>query len=149
MARLYLVVGLPGAGKTTLARQLERDLPALRLTPDEVHLALWGDDLAHPDHDTRHTDIEVALWPIALSALAAGADVVLDFGFWSRAERDDFRARARLAGHDCRVVAPPDPGPAARSARIAARLGGFSIQQADLDLWAALYEPPTSDELDA
>ncbi|MEP7216945.1 MAG: AAA family ATPase [Anaerolineaceae bacterium] len=34
-ARLILVCGLPGAGKTTLARQLERQLPAIRLCCDE------------------------------------------------------------------------------------------------------------------
>lgn len=33
---LHLLVGLPGSGKTTLARRLEQDLPALRLTPAQV-----------------------------------------------------------------------------------------------------------------
>ncbi|MDA0233194.1 MAG: AAA family ATPase [Chloroflexi bacterium] len=32
---LHLVCGLTGAGKTTLARQLEPDLPALRLAADD------------------------------------------------------------------------------------------------------------------
>jgi hypothetical protein len=41
---LYLVVGLPGAGKTTRARELEATLPALRLTPDEWQWALFPDD---------------------------------------------------------------------------------------------------------
>ena len=36
MATLHLVCGLSGSGKSTLARQIERDLPALRLTPDET-----------------------------------------------------------------------------------------------------------------
>jgi predicted kinase len=32
---LILICGLPGAGKTTLARRLEQELPAIRLSPDE------------------------------------------------------------------------------------------------------------------
>ena len=34
MATLHLMVGLPCSGKTTEARRLERELGALRLTPD-------------------------------------------------------------------------------------------------------------------
>jgi AAA domain len=39
---LYLLVGLPGSGKTTLARQLETERYALRLTPDEWMMPLFG-----------------------------------------------------------------------------------------------------------
>lgn len=35
---VYLIVGLPGAGKTTRAKELELAESALRLTPDEVEL---------------------------------------------------------------------------------------------------------------
>ncbi|MGE3273288.1 MAG: AAA family ATPase, partial [Chloroflexota bacterium] len=44
MAKLHLMVGLPGSGKTTLARQLEAQYSALRLTPDEWHIRLFGQD---------------------------------------------------------------------------------------------------------
>jgi predicted kinase len=41
---LYLVCGLPGAGKTTFAKQLELETGALRLCPDEW-MAVLGVDL--------------------------------------------------------------------------------------------------------
>src|SRR5690242_19062107 len=41
VATLHLIVGLPCSGKTTLARQLERQYSALRLTPDEWHIRLF------------------------------------------------------------------------------------------------------------
>ena len=43
MATLFLICGLPGAGKTTLARQLEATHAALRLCPDEWIAPLLAD----------------------------------------------------------------------------------------------------------
>lgn len=43
MTALFLTVGLPGAGKTTRARQLAKEHGALRLTPDEWMIPLFGD----------------------------------------------------------------------------------------------------------
>lgn len=40
MPRLILVCGLPGAGKTTLARRLADEVPAVRLSGDEWMVAL-------------------------------------------------------------------------------------------------------------
>ena len=39
---LYLLVGLPGAGKTTKAKQLEVEAPALRFTLDEWMIPRFG-----------------------------------------------------------------------------------------------------------
>ena len=50
-ATLFLMVGLPGSGKTTRAKELERETGAIRFTPDEWHLFLFGDDF----HDPRST----------------------------------------------------------------------------------------------
>ena len=45
--RLVIVFGLPGAGKTTLARKLERHLRAIRLNADEwmeeLSIDLWDE----------------------------------------------------------------------------------------------------------
>jgi len=43
MATLFLICGLPGSGKTTLAKQLELAHSALRLCPDEWIATLMGD----------------------------------------------------------------------------------------------------------
>jgi predicted kinase len=147
MARLHLMVGLPGVGKTRRALALQRDLPALRLSADDLHLALFADDARHPDHNLRHDRIEAVLWPMALAALRAGADVVLDFGFWSRQERDGFRSQAAAAGFGSSLHVPQDPGTAVRLARIATREAGFSVSAADMADYEMRYEPPQAAEL--
>ena len=98
MATLHMMVGLPCSGKTTLAKQLERDLGALRLTADEWHRHLFGQDATHPEHDERHSRVEELQWRVAADALRRGLDVILDFGFWQRTERETFRERAASLG---------------------------------------------------
>jgi predicted kinase len=97
-ATLHLMVGLPCAGKTTLAKQLERQVQALRLSPDEWQTRLFGQDLDHPRHDWRHDSIEDLLWNVAAKVLGHNVDVILDFGFWKQIEREDYRARAATLG---------------------------------------------------
>ena len=92
------MVGLPCSGKTSLARKMEDESGALRLTPDEWHRFLYGQDATHPDHDKRHAKIEALQWGIAVAALERGLDVILDFGLWAKEERDDFRTRAAALG---------------------------------------------------
>ena len=48
MATLYLICGLPCSGKSTLAKQLELELSALRLTPDQFGIP----ETAQVEHST-------------------------------------------------------------------------------------------------
>ena len=104
MTTLYLMVGLPCSGKTTRAKQLENEVSALRLTPDEWHVNLFGHDVLDPDHDRRHGMIESMLWQGAARALSLGTNIILDFGFWAKEERDDFRSRAKELGARSEVI---------------------------------------------
>jgi adenylylsulfate kinase-like enzyme len=45
-ATMLLMVGLPGAGKTTRAKELAAANRALRLTPDHWVIPLFGDPMA-------------------------------------------------------------------------------------------------------
>src|SRR3982750_152144 len=103
MPTLHLMVGLPCAGKTTLAKRIERERPCLRLTPDEWIARLFGADVALDVLDAARDPMEALLWDVAAAVLKLGGDVILDFGFWSRAERDDYRARAAALGARCVV----------------------------------------------
>ena len=101
-ARAYLLHGYLGAGKTTFARRLEAEQNALRFTQDEWMVRLFGHDPAEadfPDHHRRILEVMESQWT---RCLQLGVNVVLDFGFWSRVERD--RARDLVRAHGGEAV---------------------------------------------
>src|SRR5438876_996832 len=98
MATLFLICGLPGAGKTTLARQLELSQPALRLSPDEWIAPLLADAADTAELDRLRSPVESLQWEVAKRVLALGIDVVLEWGFWSREERAWYRSQAEVLG---------------------------------------------------
>ncbi len=145
---LFLTVGLPGAGKTTKARQLAKEHNALRLTPDEWMIPLFGE----PEADGKRDVLEGQLLSLALEALRLGTNVVLDFGCWSRNERSAIRWLVESVGASCDLAyAPVDPE--TQRARIAHRQSTtpdqtFPMSEADLLHWTTLFQEPNAAELD-
>lgn len=99
----YLIVGLPGAGKTTRAKELETSESALRLTPDEWQIALFG-ELNPPD---KRDLVEGRLVQLGMRAAQLGINVVFDFGFWGKDERSSLRWIAAAVGARSEVVYLP------------------------------------------
>ena len=93
MATLFLMVGLPGAGKSTRAKELAAEQGALRLSPDAWMIPLFGESEAGEKRDV----LEGRLIWVALETLKQGTSVVLDFGFWSRDKRSALRWLATSA----------------------------------------------------
>lgn len=150
-ATLHLMVGLPCSGKTTRAKELETERHALRLTPDEWEIPLFGQDATHPEHNARHDAIEALLWNLAERALTIGTSVILDFGFWSKSERDDFRVRAaQLSTHsELHFMDVPEAELLRRlEARNAALPPGcFALTEENLLEYIELFEVPDITEL--
>ncbi len=146
---LYVMVGLPGAGKTTLAKRLEEEHAALRLTKDEWMMPLFG----WGEFGNKREVVEALLWKIAARALSLGVNVVLDYGLWGRSERDDYRARAAALGARVQLHyldAPIDElwrRIDARNKKLKA--GDVPISRAQLEEYWSIFDPqrPTPEEL--
>ena len=144
---MLLMVGLPGAGKTTRAKELAAVHRALRLTPDHWMIPLFGDSMA----DGKRFVLEGRLISVALQALRLGTSVVLDFGLWGRDERSALRWLARSAGAACQVVYLP-VAKDVQLARIAHRQATaphqtFPMSKADIGQWQKQFQIPDAAEL--
>jgi predicted kinase len=95
MARVIFMCGPAGSGKSTVARQYERQ-GMTRLSFDQE---AWSRSItAMPLPEDVHREIEATLRARLLDLVRNGSDVVLDFSFWSRRLRDDYRTLLRPLG---------------------------------------------------
>jgi len=152
MPTLYLTCGLPGAGKTSLAKTIEHGLSVLRLTGDDwMHRLYPGISTPEAELGPCRGRVEQLQWQIALQVLPLDCSVVVDWGVWSRAERDACREEARAAGARvvlCFLDVPFEQLWARVAHRNAARPADtFEISRNDLLRWSELFEPPTDEEL--
>jgi predicted kinase len=147
MATIFLIVGLPGAGKTDRAKSLAAEHDALRLTPDAWMIPLFGD----PQPAGKRDVLEGQLIWVALESLRLGTDVVLDFGFWSRDERSSLRWLAGSVGASCQVVYLPVDRRTQleriRNRRERTPDQAFEMTEADVDRWRSQFEVPDAAEL--
>jgi predicted kinase len=145
---MFVLVGLPAAGKTSRARELASEWSALRLTPDEWMIPLFGQG----QPEGKRNILEGRLIWLALSALRIGVNVVLDFGVWAKDERSALRALAASVGATSKLVYL-QVDEAEQWRRIQARsltdaATTFEMTGADLERWRQIFQPPDTTELD-
>lgn len=148
---LILLCGLPGAGKTTLARRLEEERGAIRMCPDDWIEAILADPADVDERDRLRDPVENLQWDLTQNYLRKGLTVVLENGFWAEEERTAYAvvavelgAQIELyyleASHDVlwrRVVD--------RNEKMTNRT--FVMTREEVEAGWALFQPPTAEEL--
>ena len=145
--RLVLICGLPASGKTTLARQLAAKIPAIRLDKDQwttdLGLDVWDDEL--------RGRVEGQLWALAQDLLANGQSVILEWGHWARAERDEKRLGARDlgVGVELHYLDAPLEELIERAERrnVSDEWTASPITRAHFEEWATIFQPPDEEEI--
>jgi predicted kinase len=142
--RLVLLCGLPAAGKTTMARELEDAYAAVRLNADEWKLALGID----PFDDDARVRLEAQLLALTRGLLTLGTSVILEWGFWARAERDELREMARSLGVavELRFLDVPYEE-LVRRVVVRTASGGIPITSDHMETYRGSFQPPTEEEL--
>lgn len=87
MAKVIMTCGKICVGKSTYAEKLRKEYNAVILSVDEITLSLFGQD-AGENHDTYVERAEKYLFQKSLEIIESGINVILDWGFWMKEERD-------------------------------------------------------------
>jgi predicted kinase len=151
--RLVLMCGLPGSGKTTLARRLADEIPAIRLCTDEWQAALKV-DLTEGDFHSEafHDLLEAQLWIHAKELIRHGQSIVFEKGLWLRSERDEKQSEARELGVDIELHyldVPLDELVRRLEKRNSqGNPNAFHISRAEIEECFEIFEPPDEAELE-
>lgn len=141
--RLILICGLPGSGKTTLARKLESETNAIRFCPDEwmdrLSINLWDED--------RRGKVETLQWVLAQKLLAQGLSVIIEWGTWAKTERDVLREGAQALGASAELHYLSASAEILFDRIRRRNQEDPPIQREDVDRWFHIFQVPTPDEL--
>ncbi len=85
---IHLMHGFMGFGKTTLAKRLEQELPAVRFTHDVLMLERYGCD--PEDFAQKYKIVDDFIKAETVKEIKKGNNVILDYGFWEKQTRTDY-----------------------------------------------------------
>ena len=87
MAKVIMICGKICSGKSTYSEKLRKENKAVVLSVDEITLALFEQSVGEK-HDEYVEKLEMYLFEKSLEVIFIGVDVILDWGFWTKEERD-------------------------------------------------------------
>ena len=149
-ATLHMICGKIAAGKSTLAAELTARTGAIRISEDAWLACLYGDEQKTLEDYVRNSRrLREAMGDHIVTLLEAGLSVVLDFPANTPASRQWMRSLFERAGanHQLHFLDVSDDVCKARlRARNAAGTHAFNTSDAEFDLFASYFVPPSADE---
>ena len=87
-ATILLIHGYIGFGKTTVAKKFE-ELGYIRYTHDEYMSKMFGDHPTNEEFVSNYNKATECILEQAKNDLQKRRNIILDFGFWSRKDREE------------------------------------------------------------
>lgn len=106
MARLILICGPTGVGKTTYSISLAKEIDAIKFSIDPWMQTLFSKDMTNLDFEwmmERVNRCSEQIWQVSDQILAINGNVILDLGFTTKEQRDIFANRARELGLEAEI----------------------------------------------
>ena len=151
-ATLHFFCGKAGAGKSTLAARLARDLRAVLLSEDVWLSRLYGDQMKTFDDYVRFSGrLKTVVGPLVSELLTSGQSIILDFQANTRSRRAWLLsvAAAGKARHLLHFLDATDDVCLARIAKrnIELREGSHPLTEDVFRYVTSLFEPPVEEGL--
>ncbi len=149
-ATAYVICGFIGSGKTTFAKQLEKETGAVRITKDDWLCKLVGQDPSIPKFEEYDRKICEISRNIAFQFVKNGVDVIIDEGFWAKSERDDMKRKIQSLGAKTVLYYIDTPIDKMRERTLTRNnsdsLDSFHINGEMFDDYLKYWEPPSNEE---
>lgn len=87
MAKVYILCGKICSGKSTYSQKLRKSQKAVILSVDDITLTLLGQN-GGDTLDVYVEKLEQYFFQKSVEIVETGINVILDWGFWTKAERD-------------------------------------------------------------
>lgn len=154
MSKVILICGKICCGKTTYAQKLCTENNAVLLSIDEITLALFGRD-AGENHDTYVEQTEKYLFEKSIEIIKSGINVVLDWGFWTKEERDYAKEFYKSKNIECEFhyIDISDETWKERlrkrnSAIVAEETNAYYVDESFAEKCASIFEVPNAAEIE-
>ena len=149
MAAVFLICGKICSGRSTLAQKLAKESSAVILSCDEI-MTLFPQPEGDEAYAAVSAKVKAYLLQKAAEIVSSGTNVILDWGFWQKAER------AKTAAYFARKAIPTawhylDIGQAQWQERIARRNAvpgpsDYYVGEGLLQKCVRLFEAPDAEE---
>ena len=100
---VYLLCGLPGSGKSTFAKEQEAK-GLVRLTLDEELFKRFGREFPNEKYSEYETKTKTELKDVLKENVTNSKSVILDYGFWKKAEREEYKQLIETIGAQWKLL---------------------------------------------
>ncbi len=97
MAKVIILCGRIASGKSYYANKLSEQSNAVILSVDDLMLRL-SDSCLGQQHDDTARRCELYFYDLAEQMINKGIDAIIDYGYWSRKDREDAKEYFRKRG---------------------------------------------------